>query len=58
MTMNEATIALGAMSLGILVVLAGLLIWGLRSGQFKNTEETRYQIFREHKETPGERTPK
>ncbi len=58
MIMNEATIALGAMSLGILVVLAGLLIWGLRSGQFKNTEETKYQIFRQPEETPGERKRK
>ncbi len=52
--MNEATIALGAMSLGILAIIVGMLVWGLKTGQFKNTEETKYQIFRHPKEAPGE----
>lgn len=52
--MDEATIALLAMSLGILAVFLGLLVWGIRSGQFRNSEETKYQIFRGPK-TPDER---
>jgi hypothetical protein len=43
--MDEATIALVAMSAGVFLVFAGLMVWGLRSGQFKNTEETKYRIF-------------
>jgi cbb3-type cytochrome oxidase maturation protein len=58
MIMNEPTIALGAMSLGILAVLVGLLVWGLKSGQFRDTEETKYQIFRPDKDTPDDRTSK
>ena len=56
--MNEATMALGAMSLGILAVFVGLLIWGLRSGQFRNPEETKYQIFGRGDENHGRRPSK
>ncbi len=55
--MDEATIGLVAMSFGILAVFVGLLVWGLKSGQFKNTEETKYQIFR-RPETPDKQTSK
>jgi len=45
--MNEATIALTVMSALILLVFVGLIVWGIKSGQFKNVEEAKFQIFRE-----------
>jgi hypothetical protein len=44
--MDEATIALTAMTGLLLVSFVGFLIWGIRSGQFKNIEEGKYVIFR------------
>ncbi len=43
--MNEATIAQTVMTLLILAVFLGFLIWGIKSGQFKNVEEPKYRIF-------------
>ena len=43
--MVEATIALTAVTGTIGLVLLGLLIWGLRTGQFKDIEEAKYQVF-------------
>ena len=42
----EATIALTFMTGSLLIIFLGFLIWGIRSGQFKNIEEAKYQIFR------------
>jgi cbb3-type cytochrome oxidase maturation protein len=44
--MNEATIALTIMTLLILVIFVAFLIWGVRSGQFKNVEEAKYIPFK------------
>ncbi len=44
--MNEATIALIVMSVLIFLILVGFLVWGVKSGQFKNIEEAKYQMFR------------
>jgi nitrogen fixation-related uncharacterized protein len=49
--MDEATIALVAMSLGIFLVFVGMMVWGVKSGQFKNSEEAKYQIFHRPKDT-------
>lgn len=46
--MNEGTIALTAMTLLLLLIFAGLLVWGLRTGQFRNVEEAKYQVFRNY----------
>jgi nitrogen fixation-related uncharacterized protein len=43
--MDEATTTLTLMSLLIFLSFLGFLIWGLRSGQFKNIEEAKYKIF-------------
>jgi nitrogen fixation-related uncharacterized protein len=51
--MNEATAALLISSALMLCIFAGLLVWGIRSGQFKNTEDSRYQVFRGDQETPS-----
>lgn len=45
--MNEATIALTVMTFLIFAIFVGFLIWGLRSGQFKNVEEATLIPFRE-----------
>jgi nitrogen fixation-related uncharacterized protein len=47
--MSEATIALTAMTALLLISFLGFLIWGIVSGQFKNIEEAKYQIFRNTK---------
>ena len=44
--MSEATIALTAMTGGLFLSFLGFFIWGIRSGQFKNIEEAKYQLFR------------
>jgi hypothetical protein len=49
--MDEGTIALTVMTGLILIVLTGLLVWGICSGQFKNVEDAKYQIFRHNKQT-------
>ena len=43
--MNEATIALTVMSGLILIIFLGFLIWGIKSGQFKNIEESKYRML-------------
>lgn len=49
--MAEATIALTAMTGLLLVSFLGFLIWGIRSGQFKNIEDAKYQLFRDNRKT-------
>lgn len=43
--MNEATVALTIMTLLVFAIFLGFLIWGIKSGQFKNVEEAKYQLF-------------
>jgi nitrogen fixation-related uncharacterized protein len=43
--MSEATIALTVMTGGLFLSFLGFFIWGIRSGQFKNIEEAKYQLF-------------
>jgi nitrogen fixation-related uncharacterized protein len=43
--MDAATIALTVMTGFIGLVFLGFLIWGWRSGQFRNIEEAKYQVF-------------
>jgi cbb3-type cytochrome oxidase maturation protein len=45
--MNEATIAQTIMTLLILAIFLGLLIWGIKSRQFHNVENAKYKIFDE-----------
>jgi nitrogen fixation-related uncharacterized protein len=47
--MDEATIALTAMTLGVFLVFLGFLIWGIKTGQFRNIEDAKYQVFRKQK---------
>ena len=48
--MNEATIAQTIMTILILLIFLGFLIWGIKSGQFRNVEEPKYRMFRNKKE--------
>ena len=43
--MDEGTIALTVMSGLLLVSFLGLLVWGIRSGQFKNIEEAKFRML-------------
>ena len=43
--MNEATIALTVMTGLILVIFAGFLVWGIRSGQFRDVEAAKYRMM-------------
>jgi cbb3-type cytochrome oxidase maturation protein len=57
--MNEGTIALTVMTGLLLISFLGFLIWGIRSGQFKNIEEAKYQVLRDKKneKPPGNSPP-
>ena len=47
--MDAATIALTVMTGAIGLIFLGFLIWALKSGQFRNVEEAKYQVFRGQK---------
>lgn len=49
--MDQATIAQTMLSVWLFIVFLGFLIWGIRSGQFKNVEEAKYQMFKHQKTT-------
>lgn len=53
--MDEATIAQLVLSAIILVIFLGFLIWGIRSGQFKNIEEAKYKILEDETEDEDEK---
>jgi cbb3-type cytochrome oxidase maturation protein len=48
--MNEATIALTIMTLLIMGIFLGFFIWGIKSRQFKNIEEAKYNLLKDDKE--------
>ncbi len=43
--MNEATVAQTIMTLLILVIFLGFLIWGIKSRQFHNVEDAKYRML-------------
>ena len=49
--MNEGTIALTVMTLALLLIFTGMFVWGLRTGQFRNVEDAKYQVFRKYPST-------
>ena len=38
------------LSLAILSIFTGLILWGIKSEQFKNVEEIKYKIFEDDEE--------
>jgi cbb3-type cytochrome oxidase maturation protein len=55
--MDEATLALVIMSVALFLIFVGLLMWGIKSGQFKNSEEAKYILFKCSTGTPSEGKP-
>jgi nitrogen fixation-related uncharacterized protein len=43
--MNEATVAQTILTLAILVIFIGLLVWGIKSKQFHNVEDAKYRMM-------------
>jgi len=43
--MNEATVAQTVMTLLILVIFLGFLIWGIKSRQFRDVEDAKYRML-------------
>ena len=52
--MDEATIALTAMTGSLFLIFLGLFLWGLKTGQFKDVEEPKYKIFEDREQKPKE----
>ncbi len=50
--MDEATIAQTAMSLLLLLIFLGFLVWGIRTGQFRNIEEPKYRMLEKDEKVP------
>ena len=46
--MNEATVAQTIMTLLILVIFLGFLIWGIKSRQFHNIEDAKYRMLNDN----------
>jgi nitrogen fixation-related uncharacterized protein len=53
----EATVAMAVMTGSLIIIFVGLLIWGLKSGQFRNIEEAKYQVFRRPAKQDGAQPP-
>jgi cbb3-type cytochrome oxidase maturation protein len=53
--MNEATIAQTIMTLLILFIFIGFLVWGIKSGQFHNVEDPKFRIFGKHRHDQDEK---
>jgi|WetSurMetagenome_2_1015567.scaffolds.fasta_scaffold487728_2 nitrogen fixation-related uncharacterized protein len=48
--MNEATTAQTIMTVLILAIFIGFLVWGIRSKQFKNIEDAKYRMLEDENE--------
>lgn len=51
--MSAADIAQLVLSACILLVFLGFLVWGIRSGQFRDVEEAKYRIFEDDEREDG-----
>jgi nitrogen fixation-related uncharacterized protein len=54
--MDEATLAQTIMTALIFFIFFGYLVWGIRTGQFKNIEEAKFNMFHSPKNS-GDKTP-
>jgi cbb3-type cytochrome oxidase maturation protein len=48
--MDEATIAQTFLTLAILAIFVGFLIWAIKSGQFNKIEDPKYRMLSDKKE--------
>jgi len=51
---DVATLALSVVTGTVCLVLLGLLIWGLKTGQFSDVEEAKYQVFADPRRSSGD----
>ena len=58
MNFTEGDWGLLAMSIAMFIIFAGFLIWGIKSGQFKNVEEPKYRMLRDNKRPDDHRGEK
>lgn len=54
--MLEATIAQALFTAALALIFGGFLFWGLKTGQFRDTEESKYHIVDEPDPAPRERS--
>jgi|WetSurMetagenome_2_1015567.scaffolds.fasta_scaffold670006_2 cbb3-type cytochrome oxidase maturation protein len=54
--MNEATVALTVMTLLILVIFVGFLVWSIRSKQFHDVEDPKYRMLEDEKKGTENKT--
>jgi len=54
----SATLAQALLTLVLLLIFVGFLVWGIRTGQFRNIEEPKYRIFDDKEETGEEKKEK
>jgi nitrogen fixation-related uncharacterized protein len=50
----EATIAQALFTAALAAIFGGFLFWGLKTGQFRDTEESKYHIVDEPELAPRE----
>jgi nitrogen fixation-related uncharacterized protein len=57
--MDAATIGLTVVTGVVGLIFLGFLIWGIKTGQFHNVEETKYQVFwkQKQRDDKGEEHP-
>jgi nitrogen fixation-related uncharacterized protein len=57
--MDAATIGLTVVTGAVGLIFLGFLIWGIKTGQFHNVEEAKYQVFwkQKHRDDKGEEHP-
>jgi cbb3-type cytochrome oxidase maturation protein len=54
--MNEATVAQTIMTLLMLAIFIGFLVWGIRSKQFRDVEDAKYRMLEDEKTATENKT--
>lgn len=53
--MNDSGVALFLSAFFMLLIFVGFLIWGIRSGQFRDVESSKYRVLEEPDMTENEK---
>ena len=56
--MDGATIAQTVLTLILLLVFLGFLVWGIWTGQFRNVEEPKYRMLEKDEDLPEDQKEK
>jgi len=51
----SATLAQALLTLALVIIFTGFLIWGIKTGQFRNIEGPKYRIFDDSEEKEKEK---